>query len=138
MRWSVVVPFKGAADAKSRLSGSVGDDERAALALAFLVDTVNAVTRVPSVSNVIVVSNQPGLAARLRAGRRLSVDVQTQVIADPAEASTLPSPPVSRMLGRPLPIASRQPSPATSRPCARPTSRRRSRSLRRPPRAHRF
>ena len=66
-RWTVVVPFKGAADAKSRLSGSLGDDERAALALAFLVDTVNAVTRVPSVSSVIVVSNQPGLAADLAA-----------------------------------------------------------------------
>ncbi len=85
-RWTVVVPFKGAADAKSRLSGSLADDERAALALAFLVDTVSAVSRVPAVSSVIVVSNQPGLAANLAAvfgqapGRS---DVEAHVIADP-------------------------------------------------------
>ncbi len=70
----MVVPFKGAADAKSRLSGTVADDERAALALAFLVDTVSAVARVPAVSSVIVVSNQPGLAGtlggRTRSGSR--------------------------------------------------------------------
>lgn len=85
-RWTVVVPFKGAADAKSRLSGSLGDDERAALALAFLVDTVSAVSRVPAVSNVIVVSNQPGLAASLAAAAGQGpgrADVETLVIADP-------------------------------------------------------
>jgi 2-phospho-L-lactate guanylyltransferase len=86
IHWAVVVPFKGAADAKSRLSGSLGDDERAALALAFLADTVSAVSRVPSVLSVIVVSNQPGLAANLAAsvgqapGR---ADMETRVIPDP-------------------------------------------------------
>ncbi|MFF1632604.1 2-phospho-L-lactate guanylyltransferase [Leifsonia sp. NPDC058248] len=74
-RWAMVVPFKGAADAKSRLSGSLDDGERAAIALAFLVDTVSAVSRVPAVTSVIVVSNQPGLAALLGS--------ETRVIADP-------------------------------------------------------
>jgi 2-phospho-L-lactate guanylyltransferase len=85
-RWAVVVPFKGVTDAKSRLSGSFDSAERAAIALAFLVDTVSAVSRVPAVSSVIVVSNQPGLAAILAdavgqaPGRG---DLETRVIADP-------------------------------------------------------
>ncbi|MFF1876287.1 2-phospho-L-lactate guanylyltransferase [Leifsonia sp. NPDC058230] len=85
-RWAVVVPFKGGADAKSRLTESLGDGERAAIAVAFLVDTVRAVSRVPAVSSVIVVSNQPGLAAELAAAVARppgSADVETQVIPDP-------------------------------------------------------
>jgi 2-phospho-L-lactate guanylyltransferase len=85
-RWAVVVPFKGSADAKSRLSGSFDSAERAAIALAFLVDTVSAVSRVRAVSSVIVVSNQPGLAAHLAAsvGRAPGrADVETRVITDP-------------------------------------------------------
>ena len=74
--WSVVVPFKGAADAKSRLSDALSDDERAAIALAFLVDTLSAVRRVATVSSVIVVSNQAGLAGDL-------ATVGAQVVADP-------------------------------------------------------
>lgn len=80
----MVVPFKGAADAKSRLSGSLDDPERAAIALAFLVDTVSAVRRVPAVSCVVVVSNQPGLAADLAVGQATDrTDVRTLVVADP-------------------------------------------------------
>ena len=80
----MVVPFKGAADAKSRLSGSLDDGERAAIALAFLVDTVSAVRGVPAVSCVVVVSNQPGLAADLAAGQATDrTDVLTLVVADP-------------------------------------------------------
>jgi 2-phospho-L-lactate guanylyltransferase len=86
IRWAVIVPFKGATDAKSRLSGSFDSAERAAIALAFLVDTVSAVSRAPAVSSVIVISNQPGLAAYLAAsvGRAPGLaDVETRVIADP-------------------------------------------------------
>jgi 2-phospho-L-lactate guanylyltransferase len=80
-RWAVVIPFKGAADAKSRLSGSLADDERAAIALAFLIDTVSAVRAVPALSSVIVVSNQPELAARLAA--TAAGDADARVIPDP-------------------------------------------------------
>ena len=81
----MVVPFKGAADAKSRLSGSFDDSTRAALALSFLVDTVSAVRAVPGVSSVLVVSNEPGLAGDLAAAGEASgrADVETRVIADP-------------------------------------------------------
>lgn len=76
------MPFKGGADAKSRLSGSLDVAERAAIALAFLVDTVSAVRAVPEVSSVFVVSNQPGLAAELAAtvGRD---GAETHVLVDP-------------------------------------------------------
>lgn len=81
----MVVPFKGAADAKSRLSGSFDNSSRAALALAFLVDTVSAVRAVPDVSSVLVVSNEQGLAADLAAAGQTPgrADVEPLVIADP-------------------------------------------------------
>ncbi len=91
IRWTVVVPFKGAADAKSRLSESFDGTERAAIALAFVVDTVSAVSRAPAVSSVIVVSNQPGLAEHLAAAHLTaaaghapgSAGMEARVIADP-------------------------------------------------------
>ena len=81
----VVVPFKGVADAKSRLSASFDSARRAELALAFLVDTVSAACAVPAVSSVFVVSNEPELAAHLAAAGWAAgrADVETRVIADP-------------------------------------------------------
>lgn len=56
--WAVVVPFKGTGSAKSRLEGLV-TDERAALALAFALDTVRAAAACPQVSRVLVVTGAP-------------------------------------------------------------------------------
>lgn len=68
-RWTIVVPFKGGAAAKSRLGqGPTGvpgfrSDVRRQLALAFLCDTVGAAAAVPDVARVIVVSSDPALVA---------------------------------------------------------------------------
>ncbi|WP_298228752.1 2-phospho-L-lactate guanylyltransferase [Gryllotalpicola sp.] len=61
MSWVVVIPFKGAPDAKSRLAGAFEDDVRARLALGFLFDTISAAREVPDVAAILVVSNEPGL-----------------------------------------------------------------------------
>ena len=53
-RWSLVIPVKGDADAKSRLR--VDHELRGALALAFAMDTVAAAVAVRSVAEVIVVA----------------------------------------------------------------------------------
>ncbi|THG31771.1 2-phospho-L-lactate guanylyltransferase [Naasia lichenicola] len=52
-RWSVIVPVKGDAAAKSRLR--VDDELRGALALSFATDTISAALAVPEVAEVIVV-----------------------------------------------------------------------------------
>jgi 2-phospho-L-lactate/phosphoenolpyruvate guanylyltransferase len=54
--WSVVVPVKVLARAKSRLAG-LDDGRRARLALAMTMDTVSAVTGSPAVGRVIVVTD---------------------------------------------------------------------------------
>ncbi|WP_448615921.1 2-phospho-L-lactate guanylyltransferase [Modestobacter sp. URMC 112] len=64
--WSVVVPAKRLAAAKTRLrpltgaGGRVGHDD---LVLALLADTVAAVTGCPAVGDVVVVTDDPGAAA---------------------------------------------------------------------------
>jgi 2-phospho-L-lactate/phosphoenolpyruvate guanylyltransferase len=60
-RWSVVIPFKGAPHAKSRLSDGFDTAERATLALALLTDTILAVRAVPAVAHIVLVSNAPEL-----------------------------------------------------------------------------
>lgn len=62
-RWSIVIPVKGDADAKSRLR--VDHELRSALALAFAIDTVAAAVAVRSVTEVIVVA-PPSLDALFR------------------------------------------------------------------------
>jgi 2-phospho-L-lactate/phosphoenolpyruvate guanylyltransferase len=67
-RWTVVIPFKGAPEGKSRLAGGARFDsgaashgftasERALLAQAFLTDTLAAVRRTSGVERVLVVSS---------------------------------------------------------------------------------
>jgi 2-phospho-L-lactate guanylyltransferase len=67
-RWTVVIPFKGAPEGKSRLAGGARFDsgaashgftasERALLAQAFLTDTLAAVRRTAGVERVLVVSS---------------------------------------------------------------------------------
>ena len=54
--WSVVIPVKVLAQAKSRLGG-LGTQTRVRLALAMAADTVAAVLQCPEVTNVIVITD---------------------------------------------------------------------------------
>ncbi|MFC3575363.1 2-phospho-L-lactate guanylyltransferase [Streptomyces yaanensis] len=63
MQWTVVVPLKALARAKSRLSDTATDGLRPGLALAFAQDTVAAALSCPAVRDVAVVTDDP-LAGR--------------------------------------------------------------------------
>ncbi|HKR68116.1 MAG TPA: 2-phospho-L-lactate guanylyltransferase [Streptosporangiaceae bacterium] len=58
LTWSVVIPVKLLALAKSRLSG-LSDADRKAVALAMAADTVTAAVACPPVGDVIVVTDDP-------------------------------------------------------------------------------
>jgi 2-phospho-L-lactate guanylyltransferase len=64
LRWSLVIPVKLLALAKSRLTGPVGP-HRAELALAMAADTVAAAVACPAVERVIVVTDDRDAAAKL-------------------------------------------------------------------------
>lgn len=76
-RWTVIVPVKPAALGKTRLV--VGAD-RAELARAIALDTIEAVTRAPAVERVIVVTSDAELTREVRRFERVSV------VADPDAA----------------------------------------------------
>ncbi|MFH0521264.1 2-phospho-L-lactate guanylyltransferase [Streptomyces sp. M41] len=63
MQWTLVVPLKPLARAKSRLSDTAADGLRPGLALAFAQDTVAAALACPAVKDVAVVTND-ALAGR--------------------------------------------------------------------------
>ncbi|MFF7126679.1 2-phospho-L-lactate guanylyltransferase [Streptomyces sp. NPDC016566] len=63
MHWTLVIPLKPLARAKSRLSDTAGDGVRPGLALAFAQDTVSAALACPAVSDVVVVTDD-ALAGR--------------------------------------------------------------------------
>ncbi|MFC0041277.1 2-phospho-L-lactate guanylyltransferase [Actinomadura rayongensis] len=74
LRWSLVVPVKVLARAKTRMSAAAGP-HRAALALAVAADTVAAALRCPLVDDVTVVTDDPLPAAELAAlGARVVPD----------------------------------------------------------------
>jgi 2-phospho-L-lactate guanylyltransferase len=64
LRWSMVIPVKVLAVAKSRLTGPAGS-HRAELALAMAADTVAAAVACPVVDHVIVVTDDRDAAAKL-------------------------------------------------------------------------
>jgi 2-phospho-L-lactate/phosphoenolpyruvate guanylyltransferase len=64
LRWSMVIPVKVLALAKSRLTGPAGS-HRAELALAMAADTVAAAVACPAVDRVIVVTDDPDASAKL-------------------------------------------------------------------------
>ncbi|PZT68474.1 2-phospho-L-lactate guanylyltransferase [Streptomyces sp. SW4] len=66
MQWTLVVPVKPLARAKSRLADTADDGVRPSLALAFALDTVAAALACPQVGDVAVVTDD------LRAGRELA------------------------------------------------------------------
>jgi 2-phospho-L-lactate guanylyltransferase len=60
--WTVVIPVKAPAGAKTRLAAAVPSVEREALARAFALDTIAAVLAARSVARVVVVGDDPELA----------------------------------------------------------------------------
>ncbi|MEU6368089.1 2-phospho-L-lactate guanylyltransferase [Streptomyces sp. NPDC046931] len=75
MQWTVVVPLKALARAKSRLSDTAADGLRPGLALAFAQDTVSAALSCAAVRDVAVVTGDP------LAGRELAA-LGARVVAD--------------------------------------------------------
>jgi 2-phospho-L-lactate guanylyltransferase len=74
--WVVVVPVKRLSAAKSRLRGAVDDARHEDLALAMLRDTLTAVIVCPEVAEVLVVTDDPVVAASAAAlGARTVPDV---------------------------------------------------------------
>ncbi len=66
LTWSVVIPVKVLARAKSRLAG-LAEGEREAVALAMAADTVAAALASPVVGAVVVVSDDPSVRAQAEA-----------------------------------------------------------------------
>src|SRR5262245_15665437 len=93
LTWSVVVPVKVLARAKSRLEG-LADSEREALALAMAADTVAAAVACPLVAPVIVVSDDPVVRSELAAlgarviGDRPAAGLNQALIAGAEHAAT--------------------------------------------------
>lgn len=81
--WTVVVPVKRLAQAKTRLD-PLSPGDRAALALAFALDTVTAALAVPRVCAVLVVTDDPSARARLQA-------IGAEVVADEPDAGLNPA-----------------------------------------------
>ncbi|RAM37342.1 2-phospho-L-lactate guanylyltransferase [Arthrobacter globiformis] len=80
-KWTLVVPFKGGPNGKSRLQGNLGTDRlgpglRREIALGFLRDTVTAAAAAANVAHIIVVSSDP--ATVMDAGK-------IQMLPDPGQ-----------------------------------------------------
>ncbi|MET8836846.1 2-phospho-L-lactate guanylyltransferase, partial [Micromonospora sp. NPDC004540] len=65
--WTVVVPVKRLGVAKSRLRGALPGVPHEELALALAADTVRAVRACPTVARVLVVTDDPRVAAEATA-----------------------------------------------------------------------
>ncbi|MFI8350590.1 2-phospho-L-lactate guanylyltransferase [Streptomyces sp. NPDC085596] len=75
MQWSLVIPLKPLARAKSRLAGAVAEGARPGLVLAFAQDTVAAALECPEVADVAVVTDDPVAGRALAAlGARIVPD----------------------------------------------------------------
>lgn len=81
--WTAVVPVKRTDVAKTRLSGWAGD-RRAALALAFALDTVAALHACPAVDDVVVVTDDVEATRALRAGGAVVVADEPRSGLNPA------------------------------------------------------
>ncbi|PZF98811.1 2-phospho-L-lactate guanylyltransferase [Micromonospora deserti] len=75
-RWTLVVPVKHLAAAKSRLRGALPAVPHETLALALAADTLRAARACPAVAQVLVVTDDPRVAATAHAaGARVLPDV---------------------------------------------------------------
>jgi 2-phospho-L-lactate/phosphoenolpyruvate guanylyltransferase len=81
--WTLVVPVKRLAKAKTRLGG-LAPDRRAELALAFAADTVAAALRCSLVDAVVVVTDEPVASSALAA-------LGAHVVADTPDAGLNPA-----------------------------------------------
>lgn len=86
--WSVVVPVKLTAQAKTRLAGDLSPHERAELARAMVVDTVAAARLARSVRHVVVVTDDEDVVADLR-GERAAGWAPLVVVPEPVPAAGL-------------------------------------------------
>lgn len=77
MSWTVVVPVKGTADGKSRMSPGIDAAQRARLVEAFALDAVAALVQSVSVTRVIVVTDE---TADLTGPLKL---LGAEIVADP-------------------------------------------------------
>jgi 2-phospho-L-lactate guanylyltransferase len=66
--WTLIIPVKALASAKSRLAPELPPVVRAALARAFALDTIEAAVAAPSAARILVVTGEPELHAHLEAG----------------------------------------------------------------------
>lgn len=74
-RWTVVMPVKRLAAAKSRLRGALPGVPHEELALALVADTLRAVRACPAVAGVLVVTDDPRVAAAAGVvGARVTAD----------------------------------------------------------------
>jgi|GEM_PF-96875 len=64
--WTLVIPVKSLTGAKTRLAPELGPTERAALARAFALDTIDAARAAQGVRRVVVVSDEAVIEAELR------------------------------------------------------------------------
>ncbi|QBJ92502.1 2-phospho-L-lactate guanylyltransferase [Streptomyces seoulensis] len=75
MQWSLVIPLKPLARAKSRLADAIAEGARPGLVLAFARDTVAAALECPGVADVAVVTDDPVAGRALAAlGARIVPD----------------------------------------------------------------
>ncbi len=78
--WTVVIPVKGTAMAKSRLGGAT--EPRAALALAMALDTVTAALAAQAVAEVIVVTSASARPTFVALGATVVTDTDTGTDVD--------------------------------------------------------
>lgn len=86
--WSVVVPVKLIAQAKTRLAGDLSPQERAELARAMVADTVAAARAARAVRQVVVVTDDDDVVADLR-GVRSPGWAPVVVVPEPVPAAGL-------------------------------------------------
>lgn len=87
-QWSVIVPVKLIAQAKTRLSGDLSPQERAELARAMVADTVAAARAAHAVRQVVVVTDDDDVVADLR-GVRPPGWAPVVVVPEPVPAAGL-------------------------------------------------
>jgi 2-phospho-L-lactate guanylyltransferase len=88
VQWSVIVPVKLIAQAKTRLSGDLSPQERAELARAMVADTVAAARAARAVGQVVVVTDDDDVVADLR-GVRPPGWAPVVVVPEPVPAAGL-------------------------------------------------
>lgn len=82
--WSIVVPVKRLAVAKSRLRSTLPAVDHDALVLAFCLDTVSAALECAAVARVVVVTDDPRVSVPLRAAGAIVVSDEPDSGLNPA------------------------------------------------------